>query len=395
MSASALAPRRALAGPVLLAVPCILLVGATLGCSALGSASLRNGRSVYNDAIVATNNEQLLAMIVRMRYLEPAGLLNVSSVTANVRFQGSVNAQFGVGPESTYAGNLVPLAAGALYEENPTISYTPVQGSEYLRQMLSPLPLDLVVLLLRASGDSPQTIEFLVQTIGPLRSGAEAAVGGPDEGQFRRLTAALATLASRGWLEWGRAAPAGPAAATAPVVPAEPAVAAVHGADEAPAFALVLQGSGEEYRRLADEVCSLLGVAESPSTDGRVVLRVESGVGHPRAGTVDLHARSVYDLFAIAAASVDVPPEHLASGLAPPVEASLAERELLRIGRSASRPAEALVAVQHHGVWYSISGTDSQSKAMFRILAAIVTARIADSVDPRVGQPVLTVPVAR
>lgn len=60
-----------------------------------------------------------------MRHGLPAvlpGLLAVASVTANVRIQANVGAQFGVGPESNYSGNLVPLRAGALYEENPTIS---------------------------------------------------------------------------------------------------------------------------------------------------------------------------------------------------------------------------------------------------------------------------------
>lgn len=105
---------------------------------------MRNGRAMYNRAMVATNNEQILDMIVRTRYEETAGLLAVQSITANVRVQGSVSAQFGIGPDSNFTGNLVPLSAATLYEENPTISYVPIQGEKYLRQLLAPLPLDLV-----------------------------------------------------------------------------------------------------------------------------------------------------------------------------------------------------------------------------------------------------------
>jgi hypothetical protein len=54
-----------------------------------------------------------------------------------------------------------------------------------------------------------------------------------------------------------------------------------------------------------------------------------------------------------------------------------------------------MVAVEHHGWWYSIDSTDGQSKETFRILEAIVTARIAYTVERRSAMPVLTVPVSR
>ena len=38
-------------------------------------------------------------------------------------------------------GNLTPFSDGAVYEENPTISYTPVAGAEYARQVFSPVPI--------------------------------------------------------------------------------------------------------------------------------------------------------------------------------------------------------------------------------------------------------------
>ena len=54
------------------------------GCAGVGTSAIRNGRAAYNNAMIDTNNEQLLAMIVRMRYQEPSGLLTVESITANV-----------------------------------------------------------------------------------------------------------------------------------------------------------------------------------------------------------------------------------------------------------------------------------------------------------------------
>jgi hypothetical protein len=72
---------------------------------------IRNVRSVYNDAINDTNNQQLLMVLIRERYSENSSLLAVSNVTANVSVSTSTGIQLGFGDESNYSGNLVPFSA--------------------------------------------------------------------------------------------------------------------------------------------------------------------------------------------------------------------------------------------------------------------------------------------
>jgi hypothetical protein len=341
------------------------------GCAVAGTTAIRNGRAAYNEAMVATNNEQLLAMIVRMRYQEPYGLLAVASITANVRIQASVGAQFGVGPESNYSGNLVPLSAGALYEENPTISYTPVEGQQYLRQMLSPLPLDFAVLLLSALGDSPRTMTLLIKEINGIRNPefvTDPSAAADD--RFAQVAELFASLHRRGSLTWTQ----------------EPG--------ETDAFTLLLRGEGADYVQEVTQLHELLGLEKPRRPEEIFTVRVVLGVGVPEADFIELRTRSVYDLFQIAAAAVDVPAEHLESGMAPPLSPRGPAAAQIHIRRSAGRPSNAMAAVEHHGWWYSIDSTDGQSKETFRILEAIVTARIADTVD-RSAMPVLTVPVSR
>jgi hypothetical protein len=98
------------------------------GCAWLGPQSIRSSRAAYNDAIIATNSEQLLSTIVSMRYGEPTSMLTVSSITASMHVGAAGGAELGFGRASNYAGNLVPLTAGGSYEDDPTISYTPLQG---------------------------------------------------------------------------------------------------------------------------------------------------------------------------------------------------------------------------------------------------------------------------
>ena len=55
-------------------------------------------------------------------------------MTANLKVGASLGANVGIGSDSSYAGNLVPLAAGATYEENPTISYVPLRGEQFVER---------------------------------------------------------------------------------------------------------------------------------------------------------------------------------------------------------------------------------------------------------------------
>jgi hypothetical protein len=53
-----------------------------------------------------------------------------------------------------------------------------------------------------------------------------------------------------------------------------------------------------------------------------------------------------------------------------------------------------MIAVKRHGWWYYIDQTDAGSKMTFRLLEALVTARISEAIETK-HAPVLTVPVSR
>ncbi len=121
-----------------------LLLTALGGCTFVGPRAVMSGRMAYNEAINETNNQQMLKVFVNNRYEETNSLLAVSSVTANVSLTSSARVEAGFGDSGNYDGNLVPFSGGFVYEENPTISYTPVTGERYLRQLMTPLPLSTV-----------------------------------------------------------------------------------------------------------------------------------------------------------------------------------------------------------------------------------------------------------
>jgi hypothetical protein len=344
---------------------------AGIGCAVLGPAAIRNGRAAYNDALIATNNEQVLAMIVRWRYGEPSGLLAVTSVTANLHIQSTIGAEFGIGSESNYEGNLTPLSAGIAYEENPTISYAPVQGEKYLRQLLSPLPLDLTVLLLGGLGQSAQAATLLIKGVNELHSPEFVFdTSAPVDPRLTRLFELLAGLSREGCVTWAQEA------------------------GSPPGSALVFQGSGARYVQQVEELYGLLGFAAPHDFNGVIILPIRMGVGKPGQPALQLRTRSLFELFNIAAASVEVPEEHLRSGLAPAIPPSAVAGREVRIRGSKWCPRQAMTAVTLHGWCYSIDGTDAPSKLTFRILEVLLSVRMAEVVDKKAA-PILTVPASR
>ena len=340
------------------------------GCALLGPSSIRNARSAYNDAIVVTNAQQLLTMIVRRRYGEPSGLLAVSSVTANLHIQTSAGAEFGIGPDNNYKGNLTPLSTGVQFEENPTISYTPVQGERYLRQVLSPIPLDLTVLLLDGLRSSAVAFALLVEAINGIPNPAVAPDPESADPRFARIAEVLADLARRDCSAWSQKG------------------------DDPRSFELAVWGASEACRGDALELHQLL---EFPlPADGTKVatIPVRLGIGKPAEPAIELRTHSLWELFGIAAASVEVPEEHLQAGIAERMPAPTAARQGIRIRGSKHRPEQAMIAVKVHGWWYSIDGGDAPSKLVFRVLEALMSVRMAEAVENK-GTPVLTVPVSR
>ncbi len=162
----------------------------------LGPGAIVRGRGLYNDVISETNNEQTLELIVRARYGEPAAMMSVASVTAGLHAGTTTEAQFGFGAPSNYKGNIVPLSVGVAYEENPTISYVPVQGERYAKSLLTPIGLDVLLLLLGIENGPAQSISMLVKHV----NGLDNATYGPPEKRaaFRASVALLSSLQDDG-----------------------------------------------------------------------------------------------------------------------------------------------------------------------------------------------------
>jgi hypothetical protein len=292
-------------------------------------------------------------------------------VAANVRFRASADFEVGWGPKENYVGEITPFSSGMAYEENPTITYTPVQGEHYLRQLMSPVPLDILVLVIRAGTIEADYLTALANRINDMKNPDffDVPSAEPDRG-FQRFAELNAELDRAGVVQW------------------------VAGPEEEVFFNILISGYSESYSEKVREYLSLLGL-EMP-TDGSkdIVLPVRFAVKTGKLGGVAISTRSTYDLIEILRASIDIPREHASAGLAIDYPAPGLAGKYIHIHSSKKKPQRAAVAVKHRGYWFYIDDADMRTKLFYVMVRTLWSVSIATAEDAA-SAPVLTIPVSR
>ena len=348
-----------------------LALWAVSGCAVVGPSSISMGRADYNEAINRTEDEQMLLSIVKGRYGETFSLLSVSGVAANVRFRTNAGVQLGFGPNENYSGNLVPFSGGMAYEENPTITYAPVQGEKYLRQLMSPIPLNLLVLMSRVTTSSASYLVLLADRINDMKNPdfLEAPSAAPDP-RFRRFVELNQELDQAGVIQF------------------------VEDPKKEVPFDLLITGYAPAYSERVREYLGLLGIPMATGASEDVVLPLYFGVKGSGVAGIAISTRSTFDLIEIFRAAVDIPRMHGEAGVArtypPPGPAG----KDIHIHASENRPKGASVAVEYRGYWFYIDDTDMRTKLFYHLVRTLWSVSIAAAGDQRAA-PVLTIPVSR
>jgi hypothetical protein len=338
-----------------------------VGCNAIGPRAVLNGRSNYNEVLNQTADEQILNMIVRLRYRETFGILQVASVTANIKLRKNIGAEFGIGPDRNYAGNLVPLSAGLAYEENPTISYIPRRGETYVRGMLTPFPLDTLALFVRAARRTDVILRFAVNQFNSVNN--PVAEHYEKAERFERVAALFTRLRAANVLE---------------------IAISDETSDE---LRLVLFGYHPDHTEAVTEFTELLGVPAPPSDGADFALPIRSAIGSGDGKAINVEMRSITEVLYHVAMGIEIPEVHLQQGIVEEWPPGIPEsRRLLTIRSSESPPRDAMAATRVHDWWFYIDSADLPSKYGFTVLQLLMGFNLEPGEEAQ-AVPVLTVPV--
>jgi hypothetical protein len=349
---------------------CLVLVVFS-GCALVGPSSISMGRADYNEAINRTEDEQMLLSLVKGRYGETFSLLSVTGVAANVRFGSRAAIQAGFGPKANYVGELTPFSAGLAYEENPTITYAPVQGERYLRQLLSPIPLDILVLIIRAGTGQATYLTMLANRINDLKNPdfIEKPMAAHDH-RFRRFVKLNQTLDQACVLQW------------------------VEDPRKDVPFDILITDYTPDYIEPVREYLNLLGLSIPADESADIIIPVYFSVKGRHWDGVAITTRSTYDLIEILRGAIEVPKAHVAAGLVHDGPAPGLAGIDICIHASKQKPDGAAVSVKYRGHWYFIDETDMPTKRFYDMVRTLWSVSIASAADQRAA-PVLTLPVSR
>ena len=389
-----------------------LLVVISTACNTVGPRTIKGARMNYNEAIARSWDQQLLLNLVRLRYRDTPLFLEINSVSTQYNLQwstgadssffdthgaargltGGASAATGValdaaasasGSQSrTRGGSLSKqrrkdrsrgFDAGMSYAERPTVTYTPLQGQKFVTQLLSPVPLETLVLLTESGWSIERVLNLCLQRANDLDNASSASGPTPElvpahYQAFREFAASLRKLQIQGALD----------------------------------FRLVSTDDGGHlamYVHPQADAATLAGLQQvlGLSTDTQEFI-VTTSRFKAEDQEVTVRTRSVLAIMYFLSQSVEPPERHESAGLVTvtrtpggaPFDWSEIMGDLMRIRSQEAMPASAFVKVRYRGTWFYIDDTDLNSKTSFGLLSNLFYLQAGDikSLGPTLTLPV-------
>ena len=395
---------------------------ASLGGCALGPTALRVNRSQYNEVLRETKTEQLLLNLVRLKYHEEPLFLDVGSVTTQFTFKESADivGTINEGPTRVNPDGL-DLSAGIGYEENPTITFTPLQGKDFVRHLMSPLQGEVLVLLSQSGWSIDRILRLTVQSMNGLDNASGASgptpLQPPAYEEFARACRMLRSLQKNGLLEMGyesrRKEVSGPLPLEGISLP-DVVEAVRQGYDlcfDDEDKTVVLEKSSpvlvwrisEDLRGTAEvrEIVQLLGL--KPDQNQYEVYVGPPGQFPPGAArgqrtAITMVTRSLMGTLFYLSQAIEVPEQHRLKNFVTTTRDSQGQSfpwedvtgDLLRVRCRSSRPRDAAVAVQHWGYWHYVDNSHLTSKSTLALLGQLFALQAGGAEGVA---PVLTLPI--
>ena len=333
------------------------------GCTNFGAQQVSTDQFDYNRAIARSMQDQMLLNVVRLRYFEAPVFLAVSSVLTQYAWQGSI----GVGGQEGFsiggglqAPSFVSGAATAQYVERPTITYLPIEGDDFSRRMLTPLPLDFVFALQEAGYATDLLFRAGISRINDVQNMGVAGIPAPGDvdrelqaqmeienlKRFQHLISVMLKLYLYNAIE------------------------VQHRVEDngKQRFLVISPQQRPEIAALIDEFKGMLGLDPAKS-----IFRITDRRVGRAADEITIQTRSLFQIMGFLAQGVEIPSEQqqqvrMIGGAALAADGSEAKGIPFRVRWSKERPSDAFVAIEYNGYWFSVTNTDIESKRGFNLL---------------------------
>jgi hypothetical protein len=348
----------------------------TIGCFNIGPHAMQQEWLKYNNVISHIEDQQNLLNLVKLRYNDSPKMLAVTNINSQLLLGSEESgASYSLSESSSALGNRFNFSLFPKYEDKPTITYQPLQGDKFVKNILEQISLDVILLLNNSGWSVERILRLCVQDINGIRNAPGASGPTPDYApeykDFLTVAKLMRTLQKRNLTN-----------VEYELIDGEPTLVYSFAKEalELPETHKLL-----EMLRLTPE-----------KTDYPIRMNdIDHNPNHVR-----LRTRSVMGILYLLSQSVEVPQEDVRKGKLTttkyadgrPFYWSDFFSNLFQIKSSPEKPSDAFVSIKYRGSWFYINDTDIESKrtyALFSQIFAIQAGKI------NVERPILTLPIGR
>lgn len=355
-------------------ISCGLLGLVLAGCSSIGPGMVPRDRVDYVGAMSDSWKQQTLPNIVMLRYGDAPTFMDVSSVIASYAFIGTANAGAAVNIEGDAAPITFPKAVGnigvgATYLDRPTISFTPLTGDKFTRNLLRPIPPSAIFSLIAAGYPVDLMLQITTRALNGVYNRSSSALDTrPADPEFYPLLDALRRIQLSESIS-------------------------LRVEKRANDETAIIVFAGHPTPEIQEDIALVRRTLKLTAEDGNVVLTY--GALQRSGNELAVLSRSMIEILQEFGARIEVPSDHVSSGRTlATVEVSESDqprdRPIIRIHAGTKAPDDALTAVRYRGSWYWIDDGDFSSKRAFTFLLLFFSL-LETGVQSQA--PILTLPV--
>ncbi|MDR2628529.1 MAG: hypothetical protein LBC30_00830 [Puniceicoccales bacterium] len=362
----------------LLNTMCIAVAIGSSGCQSIGPKIIEHSHPLYNNAVVSVIDNQLLLNIVRLKYRENPLFLEVNSITEsrNSGADGGLRALEWFPHDISSKTKVVPHFLTKNYQI-PTISYRPVRGKEFIKYLMTPIPLNVTLGMSSSGWKLQRVFNTCVEKINDVEN-APSASGPtprhkPNYEKFYEMTDLLKKL--------------------------EDANLIAIGIDPNNQQGLIMRIK-QNTANNADvtKFKQILGLDQNKNE-----FFFDSNFLKTGSNGLIVRTRSLMGVLFYLSHAVDVPVEDIENGV---VQTTVAEDEsvfdwsqnasgtLLKVHCSKAKPRDAFVAAYYRNHWFYIADSDLHSKSTFMFISMLFNLQAGEASSADVV-PTLTIPVGR
>ncbi len=346
----------------------------TMGCFNIGPHAMKNEWLKYNNVISNIEDQQNLLNLVKLRYNDSPKMLAVTNINSQLLL-GSEDSgmSYSFSEGATPLGNRFSFFLFPKYEDKPTITYQPLQGEKFVKNILEQISLDVLMLLNNSGWSVERIFRLCIQDINGIRNAPGASGPTPDYApeykDFLIVAELMRTLQRQNFINLNY--------------------------EPIDVESTLVLSFAEEALELPETLKLIEMLRLIPNkTDYPLVINVmDHNPNH-----VSIRTRSVMGILYLLSQSVEVPQEDVRKGKLTttkyadgrPFYWSGLFSNLFQIKSSSEKPSDAFVRIKYRGSWFYIDDTDVESKRTYSLFSQIFAIQAGKI---KVERPTLTLPI--